>query len=458
MQQAHFLWRINGIAGRLRPAVLSLCVLLIAGCGLAVLAEEDDAARQSAPHKPARMTDQLSATTFGTAVATAVRAHPDLTGQSARLDIAQANLASIRAGARPQVSLGADMSSLLVGGTAGSARAVPVLQASQLLFDAGAIRARLRAGREGVLGQEIDREELAAKLTLDAVAARLDLQHQRGLMRLADANLEEHRALLARIRDRVEAGAGSDADRLSAESRLADATARRAAIRSDLDRAEVVHAELFGALPGDRGTVPPAPDLPAGEVETVIATSPRLRAVDVRIAAAVATRDAVQASIWPALTLDVEARQPRSGTEVSAVIQPRAVIAGGGQRSAALARADAEVAGLLAERQAVARDVARALAFARSDRQSGQAQLEAARAARAANAAAQMATRDQFDAGRRDTSALLEAQRDLFQASIALAEADRSLLLSGYAALALTGDILDVFGLRAGLVATPVAP
>jgi len=451
MQPTGLEWRGYEIMGRLRPVIVLLCAVLTSGCGLAVLAEEDAAARTAPPPVAARMPASLALSHFGQDVAAAVMAHPDLTGQRARVDMSRADLQAVRAGARPQVSLGADLSRLVIGGASGPARVVPVLEASQLLFDAGATRARLRAGREGVLGQEISREELAAELALAAVVARIDIQHQRTLMRLADANLEAHRVLLGQIRDRVEAGAGSDADRLAAESRLADAMAQRAAIRSDLDRAEVVHAELFGGLPAEGEAVPAAPDLPGGAVDEVIATSPRVRAVEARIAASTATRDAVQASFWPALTLDLEARQPKGGTEVSAALRPRAVVAGGGQRSAALARADAEIAGLVAERQAVGRDVARALAFARSDRQSGQARLAAARVARDANEAAQQAARDQFEAGRSEISDLLQTQRDLFQSSVALAEARRSLAVSGYAALALTGDILDVFGVRAGL-------
>jgi outer membrane protein TolC len=158
------------------------------------------------------------------------------------------------------------------------------------------------------------------------------------------------------------------------------------------------------------------------------------------------------------VSLGVDARATDTGTQVSASLRPRVTVAGGGQRAATLARAEAEIAGLRAERQAAEREVARALAFARSDRRSGQARFDAARAALAANAAAQVAARDQFDAGRRDIGDLLEAQRDLFQARVTLAQADRALLLSGYAALALTGDILDVFGLRADVSAPGGGP
>ena len=42
---------------------------------------------------------------------------------------------------------------------------------------------------------------------------------------------------------------------------------------------------------------------------------------------------------------------------------------------------------------------------------------------------------------------MLDAQRDLFDAGETLIVAKRELALSGYAALALTGDILDAFGI-----------
>ena len=194
-----------------------------------------------------------------------------------------------------------------------------------------------------------------------------------------------------------------------------------------------------------------APGLAQADAAAAIADSPRLRGIETRIAAAVATRDAVRASVWPALSLELGVSDPGGGVEGRAAVRPRGVIAGGGQRQAALARADAQIAELEAQRDSAAREVARALAFLRFDRDSGQQRLAAARAALAAQSAARDAVRDQFDAGRSDSADLLEAQRELFQAEVTLAEAERLLLLSGYAGLTLTGDILDVFGLRDAL-------
>ena len=429
-------------------------LLSLSGCGLAVVAQEDAAAAAAAAQAaqvPARLPDTLGRTDFGRRVVAAVRDHPALAGQGARIDAARADLAAVRAGARPQLSLGADVTAAIAGGATGAARLVPVLEGTQLLFDAGATRARLRAGREGILGEAIARESLAADLALRAVEAAHDLRHQTRLMRLAQGNVAVNEQLLDQIRTRVEAGAGGEGDRFSAESRLADARARLAAIRNDLDRATAVHAEVFGACAGPAGPVPPAPGLAQADAAAAIADSPRLRGIETRIEAAVATRDAVRASVWPALSLELGVSDPGGGVEGRAAVRPRGVIAGGGQRQAALARADAQIAELEAQRDSAAREVARALAFLRFDRDSGQQRLAAARAALAAQSAARDAVRDQFDAGRSDSADLLEAQRELFQAEVTLAEAERLLLLSGYAGLTLTGDILDVFGLRDAL-------
>jgi outer membrane protein TolC len=53
---------------------------------------------------------------------------------------------------------------------------------------------------------------------------------------------------------------------------------------------------------------------------------------------------------------------------------------------------------------------------------------------------------EEFTIGRRSLLDLLDAQRDFVLAQQTLIEAEEQLLLSGYAALALTGDILPAFG------------
>jgi hypothetical protein len=55
--------------------------------------------------------------------------------------------------------------------------------------------------------------------------------------------------------------------------------------------------------------------------------------------------------------------------------------------------------------------------------------------------------RERFAIGRASILQLLDAQRDLASAEELASVAERDLLLSGYAALALTGDIVHAFDL-----------
>jgi outer membrane protein TolC len=74
--------------------------------------------------------------------------------------------------------------------------------------------------------------------------------------------------------------------------------------------------------------------------------------------------------------------------------------------------------------------------------------LTATRDAREANRANLELAREQFQAGRRSLIELLDAEREALasERQQILAEHDRAVL--GYAALAATGDILDVFGVN----------
>jgi outer membrane protein, adhesin transport system len=114
---------------------------------------------------------------------------------------------------------------------------------------------------------------------------------------------------------------------------------------------------------------------------------------------------------------------------------------------------------LRAERQNLMRQIARSLALLRSDARAGQDRLAAAEEAVAASAASVAAVQTQFGVGRATIVQVLDTQRDLVQAEEALAVALRDTGLSGYAALALTGDILDVFGITLPTVRpSPDAP
>jgi adhesin transport system outer membrane protein len=443
--------RVRRAGVRLGRALWLVGALGLAGCALPGGGPGPGAGSPPDAHAPApRLAASLMPTDFGRSVADAVRTHPLIGAEAARIGAAQAEVAGARSRLGPRIALGLDATLGLLGGGSGVGQSLPVLSVSQLLFDAGASRARIAAAEAGVVERTILREAAASQVALLAVQGWSDLHHQRRLLALAEANLAVHETFLAQVQDRLSAGAGTESDLLTARSRLAAASARRVAVQGALERAEAIWREVFALPPPATLAAPPAaPALPALPEADLIATSPRIRSLAAQRRAAEAVAEAVRAARWPSVGLDILAQRDLKAGETTAEAQlrPRLDLDMTGQRAAAIAQAEADVAGLRARQQELSRQIGRALAVLRSDARTGQARLAAVREAQAASEAAVGAAQSQFSVGRSSISALLDAQRDLFEASQNLAAAEQELTLSAYAALALTGDILDVFGI-----------
>jgi outer membrane protein TolC len=366
---------------------------------------------------------------------------------AARIDASIASVAAARAATLPRISVGANLGANLLDG--GMSRAAPVVQVTQLLFDAGATRNRIRAAEAGAIRETIDRENTAASLSLNGAEAWAEVQFRRFLLEVATENLEVHEQFLEQMEDRQRAGAGTEADVHTARSRTAYAATRRITAQGELDRAEARFAELYGSAAGRLPDLPVAPDLPGATDADILDASPRLRSLEAELAAARASADAARATRFPGLALQVDGAYDLRADQgdLGAGLQPRLEVGAGSQRVALIARSDARVAELEAERANLERQILRSLAFLRSDQRSGQARVAAATAAVEANEVTLAAVEDQFTVGRRTIIQVLDARRDLFAAKEALALARRDAALSGYAALALTGDVLDVLGI-----------
>lgn len=392
---------------------------------------------------PGRLPPSLAGTPFGREVAEAVQTYPGITAGAARLRAARAAVEGQRSAFMPQIGLGAEAGVSLTGGASTSSG--PVLRITQLVYDGGIAAQRTEAARARVAETQNDRLTQAATMTLQAVEAWHNVLHRRRLLELSNRNLSIHQEFLSQIEARFGAGAGAETDLLTARSRLADARARQVAAQGQLDRAEAQFRQFFGRAPGQLATVPAPPALPAGDSTT---HSPRLRGLNAAITAAQAEVEAARAARWPSLVLGLTGRETAGQADVRANLELRYELTTGGRREAALRSAEARVAELEAQRDDLVREIGRALDFVRSDQRVGAARLTAARAARRANEANVDATREQFSIGRRSITELLDAQRDFITASETVLQAELELSVSGYAALALTGDLLDVFGIR----------
>lgn len=409
------------------------------------------------PPRPegARVPTALAGSPFGVMVAQAVRLSPQLRITEARVRGASAAERAESGAFLPQLSVGAQAGSTASTGFDTDA-VTPLARVTQLVYDGGAASGRRTAARARLLERRGQRLEEAASVTLSAVEAYYSLVSQRRILQVAQENLAAHRRLAGQIRERADRGAGSRADVLTAQSRLADAVALEAEAQSRLDRAEAAFNELYGRPPPGLPAPRPAPALPDLPTDRIVDESPRMRAVKAAVKAAEADLSVARAGWLPTLSLGATGRSDTDGdSDLTFDMVLNYDVTTRGRRAAEIESAEAEVQARLAERDSLAREIRRTLDFVRSDQRAGSVRLEAARMAAEANAASVAAMDEQFSIGRRSLIELLDAQRDYRSAREAVIRAEQERALTDYAALALTGDILDAFAIGISAMIDP---
>ncbi len=427
----------------LRAVLCAAALAGLAGCApnpdLSEIRKSFEAASEQ---RPARVASTIATTPFGQNVAVSVTRHPQLGASNATVRAAQARADAEKNTFLPRLSLGATLGSVINGQA--SSGVTPVLQVMQLVFDGGAASSRRVAAQARVFESRGARQEVAAALALSSVAAWFDLDAARALALVAQDNLSAHERVLAQVEDRAEAGVGASAEVLTAQARLATARARDAEAQARVDRAESAFAQAFGvAAPRPLQRPPAAPALPQSPDQILVVTSPRILGIEARIAAARADVAVARSGRFPQVFIEGTAQRGRDRADLDVVYDPGAL----GSKEAMIRAAEAQLEATIAERAALARDIERALSDLRSDQRAGAARVAAARAAVRAHRATVDASREEFSIGRRSILGVLDAERELLEASERLIAAEREVALSGYAALALTGDILDAFAI-----------
>ncbi len=449
------------ISTRLWPAYLLIALPALAGCQMTNAGPNsptpDSGPVSSSPvasgsattlrASTARLSTAVAGTTFGRMVAQAVKSHPDVAAAGANISIAQADLEASRGALRPAVSIGASAQSRVIDTRdRTNNQATPYLQVSQLLYDGGASASRKAAATATVQQSTNSRLVTAANTALDAVDAYLNVISARQILTLTQDNLDAHQDMADLIEERRSAGAGSQSDVLTVRSRLADAQTMVIDARSQLERTEARFVQMFGVAPAAALPTPPlAPPLPAN-TRSAVANSPRISALNAQLAASQAQLRLAEVSRRPQVELDGTAqRADNGGKDITFGLNVEYAFDTRGQSSSAIHRARAEVTRLEAQKAALERDILRSMDYVQSEQVAGVQRLAAARAAVDANKANVAASRDEFSIGRRKLLDVLEAQRDYVQSQNTLITSQRTQLYTGYDALAITGDIVEVF-------------
>lgn len=391
--------------------------------------------------REARLPASLAESAFGRSVSQAVRSSPTLGRGQATLREAEAGLLAETGAFLPQISVG------LRPEDTGGFSMTSFGAISQLLYDGGASNARETAAQARVLGSLAGRMDAGSRAALSAVEAWAGVATARALLLVSEASLTSLETTTTQIEERTSAGLGSSVDALTARSRLANERAAVVAARSEVTRAEAVFIETFGHAPARSLSLPPqAPRAAEGGADG----SPILRKAEAEVLAAEAEHAAALAGRVPSLSVSVSAIP---GAQAVAGLTSEQLLSPSRGRTARVAAAEARIDARRVDMDATRRELESRLRILTAELRAVADRLAATQAARAANRANLDVARDQFQAGRRSLIELLDAEREALasERQHILAEYDRAVL--GYAVLAATGDILDVFG-----VTLPAAP
>lgn len=384
----------------------------------------------------------VSESAFGDAIRAAVTSHPDAMVSQLRIDASSARQEGANGVYQPQISMGFE--AVATAGSSGAGNSAgPVLNLSQLVYDGGAALRGNEAERERVAQATADFAVSSSALALAAVQAHVDVWRARQMHTNGVANLRAINGYLGQINDRLLAGAGTEAERILGQSRRATARSQLVEMAQAKDRAEADYVEIFDEPSAQTLRLPPPAPATNGR------GSPQLVSLDFAINAALLDLERARANRLPNLSLGLSTRptvnQGAFSADVRAQIGVSYTLSSGGQRQAAIREAEAVAGTLQAQRASLSRKISRALSVARSDSTAARDRIEAARLTIRANQAALRATQDQVNIGRREISALLDAQRDLSSAQNALVSAEADQALQGYAVLGVTGEILTLF-------------
>jgi len=295
----------------------------------------------------------------------------------------------------------------------------------------GRVSATREAARSRITVSQFDLAALRLLTSGETAQAVLNLAATRERLRLAQANLEATRAVLAVLEAQFAAGRISALERdqqrtvvATTEASLAALTQTEASTRNQLALLTGVAAPSFQAPDADWAALAlpeVVPTLPAA----LLTRRPDLRRAEAELIAAGADIGAARAALYPSVQIGWDRAWTRSPTATLTTLSAStlAPLFHGGALRGEVARTQARREELVANyRQAVLtayREVSDALDAQRQSALRSAALDQAALAARAAYDGA----RARFDAGAVDYSVLLDAQRSLITANDAAVSA-----------------------------------
>lgn len=401
-------------------------------------------------------------TIFG-AMAKAYENNSSLNSARAGMRVTDESVALAKSGYRPRVTGTAGITNSWKTGSSGSTAASFGISISQSIFDGFRTRNGVRAAELNVLAQRENLRNTEQNILFDTAQAYMDVLQNRDIAMFRQRNLafldEQVRAAQARF----DVGEGTRTDVEQARASRAGAQAQLEAARASAISSAAIYRQLTGSDPKD---LSPATAIAKGlprSLDTALATAfakhPAILVSKYLIDAGVYNVKSAEGAFLPSVNLSASASRNYALTSPTGESSSASIgatlsvpIYQGGSASASV-RQSKESLGQARIGLDVSRDQVRAAVT------SAYTQLSASQAAVTANRETLRAGRlaldgvvQERDVGQRTTLDVLNAQNTVLNAQIALAQAERDVVVSSYALLSAIGRLTARdLGLRVAL-------
>ena len=390
----------------------------------------------------------VRADSLAEALAEAYAGSPRLEGARAGLRAADEAVPLAKAAGRPQLTGTTSAAFNALGDSQPAGR--QALSLTQSLYTGGGIRAATRQAERAVEAERARLMLAEQAVLLEAIAAYTAVVRDRRVLELARGNEERLRLELAATRDRERFGDLTETDIHQAESRHEGGIAERVAAEGALAVSEAAYAQAVGAKPGDLEPAP-LPEYAPATLEAAMAEAEGNWAWQAAVFDLDAAREAVAVSLAamkPRLMLGGEVGYALDGGQQYGSGPGAAIGAtltmplyqGGGEH--ARVRQSKE---FLSQRRYGRDDALRAAEAAIVDAwESGRTAEATIRSIRRQVTAARFAAegvRQEARVGARSVVDVLDAERELFEAEVDLARAERERTLAAYRLLAAVGRL-----------------
>jgi outer membrane protein len=407
---------------------------------------------------------QTSQDTLVDAVASAIRNNPVLMAQRSTRGVANETLEQARAQMRPQLGLNGSYGAqgLEFGRTVNTPsgsfpldgsqeRATLGLEARQTLYAGGSLAAQRDQAQAGVDAAEADLRNAEQNLVLDVVSTYVDVRRAEQEVAIRETNVTSLGQQVQAARDRFEVGEVTRTDVAQAEAREAGAESALAASRAELATARASYEQVVGRPPVQLAAPPPPPVSP-GTLEEAISTSrvlnPQLVAARAQEVAAAEGIDIAKGSLRPRVGIvgnagvqETYKDQTFRDTNLGLSAELSIPLYQGGLLNSRTRQARLESDRARYARMSVERDVT---AQVTSAWHTAIAAREAIAASISRVSAAEIAlegAKQELAVGTRITLDVLDQERELLDAQLALVEAERASYIAIHQLLAAMGRL-----------------